>query len=264
MTPEQRYMFDLQGFLHLEQVLAGDELEKCQDAAQCYLDTPDDELPLGFERDGIRHLNAFGFDKCLEALVMHPVTWPIVMELTNDKPRLSGGTLTVNRPGEEVVAGCLHCARDDWGWEATRYECRDGRIYCDDFVVFPYFDDVFPGDGGVVMVPGSHKSNFKRPNSVFNGGDITGDLHPAIVNITPKAGDFVIMPECVAHGVLPWKAKDRQRRIMMLRYRPQHKTGGILVTDEIVKRLEPEVRELLEVAHFTHVKEIAKPGRAAA
>ena len=72
------------------------------------------------------------------------------------------------------------------------------------------------------------------------------------------------MPECMTHGVLPWTAKDRQRRIMMLRYRPQHKTGGIPVTDEVVERLEPEVRELLEVAHFTHVKEIAKPGRAAA
>jgi hypothetical protein len=258
-------MFDLRGFLHLEKVLSDDELEKGREATQRYIDASDEELPPGFERDGnVRHLHGFAFDKCLETLTMHPGIWPVIMELTNGKPRLCSGTLQVNRPGEKVIADRLHCARDDFGWEATRYECRDGRIYSDDFVVFPYFDDVFPGDGGVVMVPGSHKSNFKRPASAFNDGDLTGELHPGVVNITPKAGDVVFMPECVTHGVLPWTPKDRIRRILVMRYRPQHKAGGLGIPEVILDRLEPEVRELTEMAHYTHVKEIAKPGRAAA
>lgn len=40
MTPEQRYFFDLTGYLHLEQVLQGDELARVQEAAKRYLDTP--------------------------------------------------------------------------------------------------------------------------------------------------------------------------------------------------------------------------------
>ena len=34
MTPEQRYFFDLTGYLHLEQVVQGDELEQAQQAAR--------------------------------------------------------------------------------------------------------------------------------------------------------------------------------------------------------------------------------------
>ena len=40
MTPEQRYFFDLTGYLHLEGVLQGAALQKAQEAAQRYIDTP--------------------------------------------------------------------------------------------------------------------------------------------------------------------------------------------------------------------------------
>ena len=272
MTPEQRYMFDLTGYLLVDNVLSPNELKTCQDATQRYINTPDEDLPAGFGRDGIRHLHAFAFDECLAKLPLHPGIWPIVMELTNDKPRLCSGTMTADEPGRE--GGGLHCARDDFGWEATRYEVREGRIYSNDFVVFPYLDDVYPGDGGLIVLPGSHKSNFDRPRTLFadvvdghgraHPGAVTGELPPAVVNVTPKAGDMVVMPESVTHGILPWKPKDRIRRILQLRFRPQHQSGGIGVPDEVAKRLTPEIQELLETAHYTHVKEIAKPGRIAA
>ena len=125
---------------------------------------------------------------------------------------------------------------------------------------------MYPGDGGLIVLPGSHKTEIQRPQNYFfpDLKNPQPDQHPEIVNITPKAGDIVVMPECMTHGVLPWTPKDRQRRIMMLRYRPQHRTGGIPVPDEVVKRLEPEVRELIEEAHYTHVKQIAKSDRGAA
>jgi hypothetical protein len=85
-----------------------------------------------------------------------------------------------------------------------------------------------------------------------------------VVNVTPKAGDMVVMPESVTHGILPWKPTDRIRRILQLRFRPQHRSGGIGVPEEVAKLLKPELRELLEMAHFTHVKEIAKEARVAA
>ena len=39
MTPEQRYFFDLTGYLHLEGVLEGKQLAAAQEAAQRYIDT---------------------------------------------------------------------------------------------------------------------------------------------------------------------------------------------------------------------------------
>ena len=51
MTPEQRYFFDLTGYLHLRGVLSESELRPAQDAGQRYIDTPPDQLPEGFRID---------------------------------------------------------------------------------------------------------------------------------------------------------------------------------------------------------------------
>ena len=51
MTPEQRYFFDLTGYLHLDGVLQGAQLAAAQEAAQRYIDTPPEQLPEGFHID---------------------------------------------------------------------------------------------------------------------------------------------------------------------------------------------------------------------
>ena len=96
MTSEQRYFFDLTGYLHLKKVLNAEELHKAQEAADRYIHTPLDALPAGFAADHGNYTHGFAFDKALEVLTMHPTTWPIIKELTNDKPQLVGGSLRVN------------------------------------------------------------------------------------------------------------------------------------------------------------------------
>ena len=102
MTSEQRYFLDLTGYLHLKNVLNAEELHNAQEAADRYIHTPLDALPAGFEADQGNYTHGFAFDKALELLAMHPTTWPIIKELTNDKPQLVGGSLRVNT--RELVA----------------------------------------------------------------------------------------------------------------------------------------------------------------
>ena len=45
MTPKQRYLFDLTGYLHLKNVLNEEELQKTQGAVERCVQTPTDELP---------------------------------------------------------------------------------------------------------------------------------------------------------------------------------------------------------------------------
>ena len=139
----------------------------------------------------------------LEKLVFLPAVWPIVLELTNGKPMLASGTMLVDSPDGHTEAVQLHCARDDYGFESARYEVRRGRIYCDDFVVFPYLDDVLPGDGGYSWCRGRTKASSTGRGSYLIRGSSKGRSQPGVVNITPAAGDAVVMPECVTHGVLP-------------------------------------------------------------
>ncbi len=259
MTEEQRYLFDLCGFLHLKNVLTPEELDAASEAARRYIDSAPEDLPPHFGQSenlkGFAH--GFAFDRALEKLVFLPAVWPIVLELTNGKPMLASGTLMVDDPDGHTEASPLHCARDDYGFESARYEIHQGRIYCDDFVVFPYLDDVHPGDGGLLVLPGSHKSQFDRPPQLFSQGRIEGEVPLGVINITPSAGDVVIIPECLTHGVLPWKPVDRQRRVLTLRYRPHHRQPGRPIPEVVKERLAPETLELLETAHYTHKKEIA-------
>ena len=259
MTPEQRYLFDINGYLHIRQVLNAEELAAAQAAVDRYISTPEEELAEGFSRseDGKYYANGFAFDKALEALVVHPGIWPIIKEFTHDCPAFSRETLIVDTHQHEPFG--LHCAREDYGWQSTRFDTREGRIFCDDFVIFPYFDDVFPGDGGLLVVPGSHKAAFDRPPRLFNGGVIANreGIPDGIVNVTPRAGDVVVMTEMLVHGTLQWQPRNRQRRLLVLRYRPQFK-GQSRVADVVRNRLSPQIRELMDYGHYTHIKEIIK------
>ena len=104
-----------------------------------------------------------------------------------------------SRGNAHAMGGFLHCKRDAQknnpdaldpeGLDPAGYRepvfCRareDGTIECDNFVVFPYFDDVGPEDGGLFVLPGSHKSALVRPSELFGsigkmGSSVAGRKH---------------------------------------------------------------------------------------
>ena len=274
MTPEQRYFFDLTGYLHLRGVLSESELRPAQDAAQRYIDTPPDQLPEGFRIDLNRehfnwYLYAFAFDKALERLAMHPKTWPILLELTGGKPKLGGGNMMVDvhgKPFHPLHSGLESDLRKNRpGWR--RSFVKDGKIYNNDLVFFFYLTDVFPGDGGLIVVPGSHKANFLREHHYFYPGSYTADggynddyfsteVPEGVTNPTPRAGDVVIMSEHLTHGALSWEPQDRDRRFLTLRYGVQHIGPSDPFPDGVKAQLSPETLELIAVRDFNDCKEI--------
>ena len=54
MTSEQRYLFDVTGYLHLKNAITAEELAAGQEASLRYIETPTDQLPEGFGKDGKR------------------------------------------------------------------------------------------------------------------------------------------------------------------------------------------------------------------
>jgi len=269
MTPEQRYLFDLTGYLHLRNVMSEAELRPAQAAAARYIDMAPEDWPEGFSADLERsdltpYNHGFAFDKSLEVLTRHPVTWPLLMELTDRRPRFNGGTLGLNHHRHRFHP--LHA-----GWRPTRrpdtrrYYVGDDRVRCTDFVFFFYLTDVFPGDGGLIVVPGSHKAHFERPKDMFYptsfGDDYVADTAPTgVENICARAGDVVVMPENLLHGALSWKPRDRDRRFLILRYNVQHMLTGQLrpFPDVIRRRLDAETLDLLELWPYYEFKKIVK------
>ena len=276
MTPEQRYFFDLTGYLHLQQVLSSEELGRAQQAAQRYIDTPNEQLAPGFEFIAERehfnwYVHAFAFDKALEALAFHPQTWPIIRELTSGKPRLGGGNMMVDGPGRPFHP--LHSGRDivrrRGSTDTRHYFVLDGKIHCNDLVFFFYLTDVHPGDGGLIVVPGSHKESFLRPQDLFYPGSYiegegynddyaSAEVPPGVVNIAAKAGDVVVISELLTHGALTWQPKDRERCFLTLRYSQQHMVRENPLPEGVLTKLSPETRELVATVPFIETKAIAE------
>ena len=262
MTPKQKYLFDLRGYLHLENVLTPEELSNAQAAIERLVQASPDELPPGISRGGEGFSNGFSADKSLEALTLHPTTWSIIKELTWNKPRFNRGSLVVNTHERQEMTP-LHCGGEDFRW-TRRYGVRNNQIFTNDIVVFFYFTDVCPGDGGLIVLPGSHKSEFKRPENLFfpEPDNPAAPLHPALVNVTPKAGDVVIITEMLTHGVLVWQPKDRDRRFLILRYKTQffQDERGLRepFPPEVMERLSPETKALAAYGSEWEIKDPVK------
>ena len=98
---------------------------------------------------------------------------------------------------------------------------KNDRIYTGLTVVEYLLADEGPGDGGVAVIPGSHKANLPCPKSVRNW-----DAHQQYVTeILAKAGDAVIFTETLTHVTLPWNG-EHQRRALLYKYSPGYSTWG--------------------------------------
>ena len=160
LTDEQRYLWDLEGVLHLQGCLSAQELAAARAAVDEYasFESHPEDLPAGCGfsvPDGGRgnFPHGFAFSHALGALAWHPKVAPAILELTDGKPKLLSGTLMVQ--GEEYGGGPFHCAREDHGWASAQHGVVAGRCHADNLVIFPYLDDVEKGDGGLVILPGS-------------------------------------------------------------------------------------------------------------
>ena len=94
------------------------------------------------------------------------------------------------------------CKGDGSWYRELAYECRNGHMHVNLLAMGVSLGGATaPGQGGYVIVPGSHKSNFPVPDGVQHlEGDMLGLLHnPAL-----EAGDVLLFTEAATHGAVPW------------------------------------------------------------
>lgn len=217
MTDEELYFFDTFGYLKVEQVIDKAAAKQAFDASQRVIkEHPELYADAVY---GDKYSNAFMFDKTLERLPRSPDILGYACALLNNMPRLLGGLLMVN--GNKHTDHKFHCQK-----EIDRYRVENApgffgnygtrSIYCDLFTCFLYLTDVRPGDGGLVIIPGSHKSEFYYPKEKPYPLDMEG-----AITITANAGDMIIMPLRLVHAAHKWQPTDRDRVMMFYTFVPQ-------------------------------------------
>ncbi len=236
----QQYLFDLQGYVVIENALDEDELN----ALNALLDEREIPEPGKSARFGsspaVRGTPS-GFlqwGKPFCDLLDHPAIMPILQLRLGDCFRLD--RLYGMCMSQGMQRGGLHA---DFGASAItsdlapgeRYNPPENRMLHGLIVVAWNLADAGPDHGGFCCIPGSHKSSYKTPRRIQDHPEDA----PQVVIPPAPAGSVIVFTEALTHGTSAWNAA-HQRRALLYKYSVSH----VVWIDDRVKA--PEGIELSE------------------
>ncbi len=236
MTPEEKYLFDLNGYLTVPNALSAEELE----ALNAILDRQ-----IAEHSEPEQHTYRFGkllsWGLEFRRLIANPRITPYLSALLGEPYRLDHDYLDVIRAGLGPIGATLHggAAGDD---RTAWYRYHDGRMRNGLSVVAYNLRDVNEGDGGFGCVPASHKANMPLPKE---WADMTNPVS-CVRAVTGPAGTAILFTEALTHGTLPWKGAGERRTIFM-KYSPHPLAWAVPRYDpDAYDDLTDEERKLLE------------------
>lgn len=206
MTPEEKFLFDLQGYLVIKNVLTQEEVAELNRIA-------DEKFPRvsGSDRQRTSRVSTWGTP--YQNLMDHPKILPYLLTLIDSKFRLDHDYCIFMSRGN--AGGNLHGGEGHEGdhW----YKYRDGQMLNGLSVVTFFLTPARAGDGGFACIPGTHKSHFLDgiPREVRTWQRSA----PYVVQPEVEAGDALFFTEALVHGTKTWAA-DHERRALLYKFSP--------------------------------------------
>ena len=212
LSDEDKFLFDLRGFLVVRDVLSPGECEELIHLADDVWPRQPDDGPYrrfnGISAWGQPFVDLMDDDRLL----------PYLVELVGSRLRIDHDYCIFMR--EHASRHTLHGG--PWRYESDHwYRYHDGVMRNGLTVATWNLTDAPPGAGGFACVPGSHKSNFLQhmPRDVARF-ERTVDW---VVQPAMSAGDVLIFTEALIHGTAVWTA-EHERRTLLYKYSPPHST----------------------------------------
>lgn len=230
-TELKQYLYDLQGYLVIEDVLGADPVAEINALL-------DEQLPplerdwrerASEERLGLYSIYRFGmaggsyasgpgfleWGQPLVDLMDHPQVMEIMRMQLGDCFRLDrifGMRMQKGMPG-----GRLH---SDYGASEPFTRARRGEYYpqpahqaLHGFGVAAFnLTDSGPETGGLCCIPASHNSHYKLPRRIRKNG-----FRDPVICPEAPAGSVTLFSEATTHGTAPWTA-DYERRTLLYKY----------------------------------------------
>jgi len=241
VTAEQRYLFDLQGFIVLQGVLTQNQCANLIDSLVALEEAtfddhawrrrlaPEHQDGASPTRDenstSIRMNGLLRLTTAFDHLIDHPIVSDYLHGFMGT-PQLVNTWSISKRRG--TGAGGWHR-----GVGPMHYSCRDGTIRTAMLNVVWFLTDNGPDDGCMCAVPGSHKSDLAhmadRQGAIpvlVGGADFAYHTYPGLtlpgsVPITGNAGDVLVFSEALIHSGLG-KTSDGIRRNLYFNHLQQH------------------------------------------
>lgn len=259
ITDLDDYLFDLRGYLVLPGALTEEEVAALNGGLN---EIPSMKPP---EWYGYVHAHQYGvsdglnFQQIYEAgtpfeqLIDHPSWIDKVKHFVGGEGTFdyNHGPLFIDEnfanfrePGEAIG---LHSGGHA-GSKRNQFRFKDGRFMCGQINILIALTDIGPGDGGTMIIPGSHKSNFEHPHihkhKMAENASVDG-IEEAI-EIYMNAGDAILFVDTLAHGSAK-RSNEGTRRIIVNRYGPSWGIfrHGYQPSPELLERLTPERRQIV-------------------
>jgi ectoine hydroxylase-related dioxygenase (phytanoyl-CoA dioxygenase family) len=192
LTEEERFRFDLTGFLVRPAILSSTEVAEIRDYVDRFLQSPD-SLPLNIR--GMPTGPA-------EILIDHPQVVDAVQELVGPDIRLDFSFAVWRNQGEDA-GQALHQAARLQADPIFGYRVQEGRIFAGHVRVVFELTEITKEDGATQFLVGSHKANFPVPAEHMSLDD--SDRSEFLASYACPPGSAIFFTENLLHAGAPWR-----------------------------------------------------------
>lgn len=214
-----KYLFDLQGYIVVENVLNTKEVSTIQDIldkrlpSSHGLEFADGEF--GFSgASNSKEPGLLEYGEPIRNLIDHPTILSVLRPILGDGFRIDhmyGIQMIKGTKSLELHGGAMNASVSE------QYHVQNQKISSGLTVVSWNLVDTGPDQGGFLCIPGSHKQNFTTPKTIFS----MHDKADCVLVPKVKPGSAIIFTEALAHGTASWKL-DSPRRSILFKYTPAH------------------------------------------
>jgi len=256
-----RYLFDLRGFVVIKGALGADEITACNQTLDAMLPVAPGEWrghvhghSYSGGPEGVNLQQIYEGGPAFERLIDHPAWFDHVKTFIGGEGTFDGhhGPLFIDEnfaslrgPGDAIG---LHSGGHD-GTIRGQYRYLNGRFHCGQVNVLMALSDIGPGDGGTMVIPGSHKSNLPHPEIERfrmhpDGASVDGVS--AAIEVHLEAGDALLFVDAIAHGSAR-RVNPGLRRVCIYRYGPSWGMfrHGYRPSKALLERLTPQQRQVV-------------------
>lgn len=258
-TPMDDYLFDLRGYLVLKNAVDADHIA----ALNAVLDAVP-PLEYGEWWGNVQRKDDNGAAGCelqniveagepFERLIDHPGWIALLRHYCGEE-----GTYVEGLFIDECFASLRrtggYFGAHSGGWQGAlrgKYLYDNGRFHCGQVNILLALTDIGPGDGGTLVVPGSHKSNLEHPQVCqlppFSTYGDPMDTIAAIVEVHLNRGDALLFVDGITHGASE-RTNPGERRAVIYRYGVSWgaTAHGYEYSQALLDRLTPERRRILQ------------------
>lgn len=265
-TNMEIFNFDLNGYIILEKAISPEHVAQCNAVIDKYMTM---EPPLNHgEWVGAVHAHTYSGTEGMnlqqiyeagepfERLIDHPSWYEKVRFFVGGQDTfdykhgpmfIDENFASIRGPGDAIgvhSGGHTHTKR-------THFHQFNGKFFCGQINILLALTNIGPGDGGTMVIPGSHKANFAHPRArefamSRSDGRPGVDGMPGAVEVHLKAGDALLFVDAIMHGSAT-RVNQGQRRISVYRYGASW--GNFRMpyypSKELLERLTPQRRQIV-------------------